>query len=486
MSDPDSDPIDHRVLAYLKSRAAVDVPRDVLPSAMQRSRSERGRTLWGAPMRVTVELAAAVLVIAVIAIVGINLPHQPAVVATPPASTLGPESFVPTSEPSAFVSPAPSASAGVFPATVDGMPVISVAQADALLKAGKLDGRAVAVSGYFVEEFLPCPAPMRFVAPLEDWCRFVVFTDEPVHTLQCDASGKGCSWGFPDAGTPNLAPYLMTETTGTDALWPLPAGRAPPMVAIGHADDPRQWQCPLEARNQCGNDFVADRIAWLDGSDVVLSPSTSDVSPSMSLSDVVASAGIDGQVVAAVALKASDVSTVDPRWNFVGDNTVWAVRSLGTDQQPASADVTTRPEKVWIVDDSNGHPMAIGDLAMASDYRPARLSVTATRQNVSADDRTFLFYRVETLAGVPIQEMEVGSWAMTERNTTTYGPGLPTILDPGTYKLSVWLSVDNGGQVGPPTDECTSQFSVSALDDITMNADFSQGGPCALSASPTN
>ena len=62
-----------------------------------------------------------------------------------------------SASPSAIVSPLPSAAA--FPSEVAGLPVISVADADELLRSGKLDGQAVAVAGYF--DSSPHPARIR-------------------------------------------------------------------------------------------------------------------------------------------------------------------------------------------------------------------------------------------------------------------------------------------------------------------------------------
>ncbi|MBI3749337.1 MAG: hypothetical protein HY262_10915, partial [Chloroflexi bacterium] len=48
-----------------------------------------------------------------------------------------------------------------FPSEVAGMPVISVASADELLRSGKLDGQAVAVAGYYDQVTPSCPYPGR-------------------------------------------------------------------------------------------------------------------------------------------------------------------------------------------------------------------------------------------------------------------------------------------------------------------------------------
>ena len=155
-----------------------------------------------------------------------------------------------------------------FPSTVAGLPVLSVAGADELLRSGRLDGQAVAVGGYYDAMSLPCPYPGRYVGPLEDWCRMVAFTDTRAGAQLCVGSGNGMSCGQP-SGT-NLAPWFMAETSG-DALSLLnegPTGEPAALVVIGHAGDARQWQCAAPTQSACAGAFVVDRIAWADGRDV--------------------------------------------------------------------------------------------------------------------------------------------------------------------------------------------------------------------------
>ncbi len=178
-----------------------------------------------------------------------------------------------SASPSAIVSPLTTASA--FPSEVAGLPVISVADADELLRSGKLEGQAVAVAGYY-DQFTPsCPYPGRYVGPLEGWCRFVAFTDTRASAQLCQPEGSnGMSCSQP-SGT-NLAPFFMTETSG-DA-WSLLTGGATgepaALVLIGHAGDARQWQCTAATQAQCASAFVVDRIAWANGHDVSAGGST--------------------------------------------------------------------------------------------------------------------------------------------------------------------------------------------------------------------
>src|SRR5665647_802812 len=103
----------------------------------------------------------------------------PSQTSTPPASagptqTPGgqPSSAAPTSTSSS------SATAGAFPATIMGMPVMTVAAADAALAAGQLDGRFAAVGGYWRQYALPCPFPMH-MPDIYGFCSGGEFADSP-------------------------------------------------------------------------------------------------------------------------------------------------------------------------------------------------------------------------------------------------------------------------------------------------------------------
>ena len=151
---------------------------------------------------------------------------------------------------------APPGPAG-FPATVGGMPVVSVAQAATLLDAGNLDGRAIAVAGYYFSVAMPCPAPQGYVGPLEGWCRRVAFADDAAGATMCTYGADAMECHAPPSGV-RLAPWFVPETSG-----PLPQlEHAPvPLVLVGHADDARQLQCSPETQAECADAFVVDRVA---------------------------------------------------------------------------------------------------------------------------------------------------------------------------------------------------------------------------------
>lgn len=199
---------------------------------------------------------------------------------SPSAATTTSPSVGVSASPSATVSP--PASGAAFPSRVAGLPVISVASADELPWSGKLDGKAVAMAGYYNAMALPCPYPGRYIGPLKGWCRgwcrLVAFTDTPAGAQLCQSNGANAMGCSQPSGT-SLAPFFMTETSGDALSWPAGGATGEPaaFVLIGHAGDARQWQCTAATQAQCATALVVDRIAWADGHDVPpAAPQTGD------------------------------------------------------------------------------------------------------------------------------------------------------------------------------------------------------------------
>lgn len=398
-----------------------------------------------------------------------------------------------SASPSATASPLPSA--GAFPSEVAGLPVISVASADGLLRSGKLDGQAVAVAGYF-DQFTPsCPYPGRYIGPLEGWCRFVAFTDTRAGAQLCQSSGaNGMSCSLP-SGT-NLAPFFVTETSG-DA-WSLLTGGATgepaALVIIGHAGDARQWQCTAATQAQCASAFVVDRIAWAEGHDVPpAAPQTgthqagTPSTPRMTLAQVAAAIGLGDDLLTAAAFRAGDIATVDPRWNLAGDGVVWLARSLGPAAQAGSAE--TRSETVWLVDDPTGKVIDSHPLKLASDYQPARLWQMATAHGVDCCAGDVLaFYRVASGDGTVVYEGMVPGGSSGGQGSTTYGGGYgsgPLVLPAGRYSIASWLATNNSGVIGAPRHECSTQVTLRSLGDLALNADFPPNQACTFQPAPS-
>ena len=475
---------DERIRAYMRRRADVSVPEDLRwPAAAPAPR--RRWAIWPAGARG--RLAAAGLVVAVVAVGGflrLQAPIGPGGPSTPPGSgstPLASDSIPPTGQP-------PDAT---FPSEVAGLPVISVADADELLGSGKLDGRAIAVAGYFDQVVPSCPYPWRYIGPLESWCAFTAFTDMRATAQLCQPYGSnGMSCRQP-SGT-YLAPFFMSETSGNV---PVLSGTEPvALVLIGHAGDARQWQCTPQTQAECANAFVVDRIAWAEGHDVPpTAPQTGGqqsgaaIKPRMTLDQIAAAIGIGDDLLTGAPFRAGDIASIDPRWNFAGDDIVWLVRSLA--QAAGSGVERTRPEMVWLVDDATGRVIDSHPLKLEADYQPARLWQMATVHGVDCcAGNLAAFYRVVSGDGTVVYEGRVLGGSRGERDSTTYGGGYgsgPLVLAAGGYSVTAWLGSADGDVTGTPRDGCSTQVTLRPLDDVALNADYPHDQACTFQPAPS-
>jgi len=426
------------------------------------------------PARTWAQLAISMLVVAVVAVGvfwGLQAPATP-------GST-------PSGQP-------PEAS---FPSEVAGLPVISVAHAVDLLRSGKLDGEAVAVAGYYQEVIPPCPYPGRYIGPLESWCRFDAFSDTRAGAELCQPEGSNGTSCHQPTGT-YLEPFFMSETSGDVGTWLTGGATGEPaaLVLIGHAGDPRQWQCTASTQGECATAFVVDRIAWAAGQDVPLAaPQTGDqqsgqpITPRMTLAQAAAAAGLGDNVVAAAAFRAGDIAAVDPRWNLAGDTVLWLLRSLA--QGAPAQEQETRPETVWLVDDATGRLIDSQPLQVGVDYQPARLWRMATVYGLDccASDE-FAFYRVASDDGTVLYEGMVPGGESGGTDSTTFGGSYdsgPLDLPAGRYSITSWLASYDSGAMGAPLDECSTQVTLRPLDDVALDADFPAGQACTFRAPPS-
>jgi hypothetical protein len=451
MNDPDE-----RIHRYLRSRADVTVPADLRwPSTTEDARWLTRSWFAVRPVGSVAAVIVAALIIGAVVLGG------------PPPAGPGPIG------PDANASASPTSPIGAeFPLTVSDMPVVSVNQAADLLQRGSLDGRAVAVAGYFFQVAMSCPAPMRYYGSLELWCGFTTLSDDAASATLCVYEDNSTSCRAP-SGT-YLKPIFEAETSGG----PSASGREPvPLVLIGHAGDARQWQCPAESQDACGRAFVVDRVAWAAGNDLPLSaPKPWDQTtqrqllPHLTVDQAIATLSHSAQVVAAAAFRAGDISSVDPRWMRGGDDIVWVVRSLRGGDSRAGA---MRSVTVSLVDDATGKLIDAHDLALDPSDRPARLWMTATTTGVEccAGD-IFPFYSIRTGDGIALHDGIVQGGAFGRDNVTTYGPGTPLVLSEGTYSVTAWQATLDRGVIGSPVDECSTEISLSQLDDLMLEARF--------------
>jgi hypothetical protein len=365
-----------------------------------------------------------------------------------------------------------------FPSSVFGMPVLSIGEAAALKDQGRLNGRDLAVAGWFLDVLLSCPYGGPYHGELEGWCRYVVFADTEQAATVCNDGP--CSGG----GDNEIDPWILTDTLGRVA----PSGDQKPMpiVVIGHTDDPRSRQCLPGQEANCASDFVVDRVAWADGSEPASQPIAYNygdekiATPKSDLDAVQAALGNDQQILSAVAITADGVRSIDPRWNMTGDELLWAVRSV-----PAGGDDTdpTRPVTVSLVNDVTTEILDSHPLALAPDFDPARLWVTATRRhdNTGAEQDTYPYYSVVGTDGAFAQDGIVHNGSESIHGNTTTGPDLPLLLPPGTYSLSAWI----GGR--PPegssrgSAQCETTGDLSAGGDVMLQAVFDGQRACSWS-----
>jgi hypothetical protein len=378
---------------------------------------------------------------------------------------------------------------------VAGLPVITVARADELLRSGRLDGEVVAVGGYFDQMTPSCPYPGRYIGPLEAWCQFVAFTDSRATAKLCQPEGtNGMSCRQPSETS--LVPFFMSETSGDAWSWVTGGATGEPaaMVLIGHAGDARQWLCTAATQAQCASAFVVDRIAWAEGNDVppaarqVGDQQTGEaITPAMTLAQVEAAIGLGDEMLTGAAIRAGDIASIDPRWNRGGDGIVWLVRSLAKAAEPGAGD--SRSATVWLVDDATGHVIDSHPLKLAPDYRPARLWQMSTVHGVECCAGDVLaYYRVASGDGRVLYEGTVPGGSSGGTGFTTYGGSYrsgPLVLPAGDYAITAWIAPYFSGLTGAPRGECSTKVTLRPLDDVALNADFPPDKACTFGPAPS-
>jgi hypothetical protein len=472
---------EERIRDYLRHRADVRVPDDLQwPSAAAKPR----RWWTAAPLGARGGVAAAGAVVIVLAAGLLLRPTGPSGPGLPSGS-LGASS-------SASTPPPP---AGTFPAEVAGLSVMTVAHAVELLQAGKLDGQAIAVAGYYNAFYPSCPYPGRYIGPLETWCSFSAFTDTAAGAQLCEPYGSNGTTCHRPTGI-SLAPFFVSETSGNASAYLTSAtGEPAPLVLIGHGGDARQWLCTTTTQDECAHAFVVDRVAWAQGHDVPLTAaqtgnqqSGQPISPKMTLAEVTAAAGLGDSVVAAAALRAGDIATVDPRWTFAGDNVLWLVRSIAPGA--ASPDQATSAETVWLVDDATDVVVDRHPLKLDPAYQPARLWQIATVHGYDCCAGNLeAFAAVQKSDGNLVYQGLVSNSASGGLGSTTFGGGYnsaPLVLPAGTYTITNWIADYISGVMGTPRDQCSTQVTLGPLDNATVNSDFPAGQACTFGPAPSS
>jgi len=412
---------------------------------------------------------------------------QPGPPSAPPAQSLA---APPSSVASLAPTPTPVATSnGVFPATVLGMRVVSVAETRGLLAAGAIEGREVAVGGYFSQSEPPCPPPEGYFGSLEDWCHFVAFADTIEAATMCTSIGSnGGSCELKPSAPP--VPWIMQETSGGDS--PLVFGGPGPVavVFVGHAADARQFQCLDEER--CAQQFVVDRVAWAGGADLPLEatqasyfPLDSQPHPALTLDQLASTVGVSAGLLTAALVSPDDVASVEPRWNVAGSDLLWFVRTLGAADSTANSDDPTRAGQEWLVDDATGAVLESGSLALDPTYAPARVWFQAARgsDHLSNElDRRVPAYEVFQVTDQLLHAGHVSGSTQGRPGLITYGSSM-LALAPGGYTVQFWLpdASADASQRDPAYPFCSADYTVSASEDLTVQADFGKGATCTMS-----
>ena len=304
------------------------------------------------------------------------------------------------------------------------LPVLSVGQLVDLIASGRVDGRAIAVGGYWADPG-PVPCPYRPDEGFGNDCglRVLMETDQKLGS----STGNGSSWGAPEP--PFIRPYTM-ETTGLTSVtvdmsngdpFVRPARR---VVVIGHVGDPRAYGCTLTTVDDCRHRFVVDRVTWVDGKDVDLTAQFDPyvVRPTMTEADAIAAvesaspAGSPPLVV--LGTTAAEAARVDPRIRVGVDGAVWIGQSLVGD--PDADGTSTITETV--VDDATGAVLQKRPLAVDPGYAPAVLTLVDDHGGEGNPDTGFV--AVDLPDGTPLLTGSAGSF----------------VVDAGDYSLRAWLA----------------------------------------------
>ena len=469
--------VEPEVAAYLRSRGNVKVPADLLARTVDRIHTEAVGTR---PRLARWPAFAAVAAAVVLAVVTFTVGSRPNLLpdGSPRATAVSQASTGPSPTQSATSA---SSVPTEFPESVMGMPVVSIREVRSLIDEEQLDGLAVAVRGYWIQPLVhSCPAPGRFIAPLERWCSFDVFSDIGYAGWNCIILGQGqseCHGNAPPVGTMTLSPIALGDAGGMDVLSRSfrDATNGIPAVLIGHALDPRAWQCPTDIHDQCAREFVVDRVAWVAGETAEISQTDPSLAARMSVADV-AAAVAPFELLTAQVLIASEAPGADPRLHTAGRDLVWVARSIGTNP-PGSAD-QTRSVDVWLIDDATGGATWQLGLEMGSDYAPGRFLAQSEERGSFQGDDVDTFYRVELPDGSPVQDLTNGGWSSSEGSFRRRHPGLPSILEAGNYVVRAWRTTYDDRFLEEHPDECATEFTIGQLEEVRLEAAFPSRGGC--------
>ncbi|MDL2335164.1 MAG: hypothetical protein QFC55_03935 [Chloroflexota bacterium] len=323
------------------------------------------------------------------------------------------------------------------------------------------------------------------MAPLETYCGFNIFASQGFAAMTCTPDHNSCSSNGPPPGTEVLQPITGGEIGGWRALgeamnnspiWKS-AGYIP-AVLIGHAGDPRQWECPTETRPDCARKFVVDRVAWVDGQILPLGAVPDQPPTRMTADEAIAVAQAGTGAIVAFATHAADVPTLDPRLHEAGETVMWLVRSIAA--QGAAADDPTRSATVALIDDATEQLIESLPLAAGADSEPAILRFQATSVAECCAGNLWPRYEIDSADGAPVVESQgSGSASGAATDGTRFHAGAPAVLGNGDFIVHAWLSTGNADD-SERQSECQTTITLTNGQEFRVEAAFPQSGPCTF------
>jgi hypothetical protein len=436
------DPFDDQLRAYLDGRAAVPIPPDLVvdAEAAGRSRSNRSRP----QLRLALGIGAVVVAVLLVASRVLYLPSPAAPLPTSAAAASAPAVAAGSSSTPSPTLADPSLAANGFPSQVLGLPVISVADARALISGGQHQGRAMAIGGWWSEATLAmsCPAPIVFKSAVEGYCSQTALapTDAQIDHYQHSGNSSSESFQAPDD---SLRAREVSETAGWREPWKDvsddAAARQRPqrVVVIGHVGDPRAWQCVADAFASCQKEFVIDAFAWVEGRSVDAWNDRGGPEPHLTVAQARAAVHAsvpDGRLVTISYGDDSYALELDPRI-APGSGGFWLARSIAG---AVDGDGTTRLVEV-LVDDQSGDARTL-EMSFAPGSEPGSVQFVA--------DGTF-FKGLGELPTLYVAILDPAGGRLREASLWYLG-STPAVLPEGDYSVVSW-SGDPTSRVASPT-----------------------------------
>jgi hypothetical protein len=308
------------------------------------------------------------------------------------------------------------------------MPVHTVAEMRELIGTATVDGRFIAVAGYWSWQGIPCPY-LPHASPITGFCSGVSFSDAPQRP-EFGYIGDSDIVAVPETLNGNLLSQSQTENA--------PGA----VVVIGHRGDARAAQCV----SNCQGTLVIDNVAWVNGS---LTPDPN--------SGPFASAVMPGeQLLAAIETDSALMNDVDPR--LIGQST-GVVRFVRVATTAPDVD-GLRDGRVRLVRPGTSITVAELPLRVEDDYDPARLILDLGPHSYYENNRTQMV--TVSRPGSVLLEGALG-----------YGI-TPLLLESGDYQLHGW--VRNAAEEIVDGVECDLEIAPTASEHLAFEAKFSKSG----------